>query len=234
MSVITIIISILLPVLGAAKRYVKESLRVSFHRQFIAAFYSYTYDYDGLFPYLSDRDDPENPRFIINGWEYVWGQSHFGKTMGFWPSVIVTRYMDVSPNGSNQSLPVVRIENEPGEFPSIRYVGTAAHRQPSPFLWSPFFLTEAATADPKYFTPGGKAPPDPGSLFAPQRIADVRYPSNKGLLIDLGSHVATGPDAGKKSVGMVDGSAGYKPFTLSDGNRPAVIWTRHGVYGRDF
>lgn len=252
LAVMSIILSILLPVLGTTKKRVKLTRRLSYHRQFITGFYMYATDYGGLFPYLSDPQDPDNPHFVVHGWELVGGDSHFGRAMQFWPSVIVPNYLDWHVQRATDDLSEQALysqERDPGELPIARYVGPGRPLTPNPFIFTFFIQTKATVAAPAYFVPAPERPGNRVQLLQPQRLADVRYPSNKGLLRDFALGVSPldmGPgipqqigaatvDLGRISVGMMDGSAAFRPMRLVDGGRKIhVLWTPHGIYGRDF
>lgn len=228
-AVVSILLSITLPMLQGAKKSALDSARMRLHHHFIAAVYMYGIDFDDSFPYLAE--DPKVDRFVLDGWALRFPVNYFSKMRDYWPSVVVGSYLDFVDSVAG-GPPVMMRDGGEG---FVRFIGDEPPAQQPPFITTFFWMTQATAANPEYFAAGGVPPVDHLGLLRAQRLSDVRYTSKKGLFLDMASGAFIGAGGGDKrtSVGMVDGSAGWRPLRVVDGHR-GVEWTRQGVYGRDF
>jgi len=228
-AVIAVLLGIALPALSRAKNQAQQSARMRLHRHFIAAAMLYANDYDGYFPYLAQ--DPFDESFVLGNWAMRVGPRYFSKSKVYWPSVLVDQYTDFVPEAGSG----VWVMQQLDDVISVRYVGKGPPRGRAPFVNTLFRMTSATAADPAYFVPPGLRYPTRSEvkLLRGQRVASVRYASNKALFFDLAAWDDHGGDLGSMSMGMVDGSVGWRPLQEVDG-RPAFDWTHLGIRGRDF
>lgn len=117
---------------------------------------------------------------------------------------------------------------------------------PERVIVSRYDITNCAFAASKYWAKGDT--PDDLSLYHGMRLADVAWPAQKGMLLDLATGViapsSPRPFPGRITVGLADGSAGQRTFDESSNERTvtrpygSVPWpvmaTLDGFQGRDF
>jgi hypothetical protein len=115
---------------------------------------------------------------------------------------------------------------------------------PDHIIRSRYWLTYAAFASPEFWAVDG-AQDDEESMMRGMRFADIRFPSAKGLLLDVGAGaLVSEPGPEVAYVGKADGSAGPIPWVGYDPDTVAcktqffgscwqVLATRFGVWGVD-
>ena len=256
-GVVAVLLSLALPAIGTAMRNARLTARLSYHKQFTAAFTMYAMDARGMLPYFSDPLNPESIRWVVDGWEMgEGGAGHFCRVVDFWPTVLVPRYLDwpsVRANGLAYDRLVIweygSGDDSRHPLPYARHVGPNLSMAASPFRRSNFRATMTMVGEPAYFAPSESAPRDRTRLLRAQRLADVLYPSAKGMLRDTAiAPGALGPgiaqridgelvDLGRLSAGLFDGSAGFYPdrlLTVDGIARCIVLWTPNGIRGREF
>lgn len=214
-AVAAVVLSLLLPSLAGAKLSAQQTASLAATRQLLAATELYTQQSAGFFPYLYTPTDPDTPPAEFSWMDPRW-HSYFRTHARYWPTALVRA-------GLIERAQVMTPE-------SIAALEKSAGPDVTTTLK---FFTHAAAATPEFWRPG--QPPNTFAVFRGQRRADVRYPSSKGLTLDVelfraGFHPA---------VGWADGSASSRPIEDAGLARSfgAYDWkvttTDNGVLGRD-
>lgn len=232
-AIIAVLVGILIPAIGAARRKAEGVSTTSMMRQASAALTMYGGDYRDAFPYLATPGQPDAP---IRVREYTIARGgYFGIQTKFWTALIVPEYLEV--------LPQATALNE-GK-PSSLALGPASS---AGLYTSRYWLTHAAHAAPAFWE---DEPATDTALLRGMRLTDVAYPSQKGTLLDvLAGAFSEGDDATEDRdiayVGLADGSARSEHWSgLIEAGRfvqlkpyGAVGWpilsTRSGLSGTDF
>jgi len=226
-AVVAILIAILVPALASARQNARTTASLATHAQLFTATSMYAEPNKEFFPYFATPGDPFGPK-LIDGFDL---QGHYFRSQSWhWASLLVPEYFShraaIEARGTD-GVPVTT----PGAPESV--------------VRSRFFLTHNAFAASTYWT--DPAPTDL-SYFRGVTLADVRFPSQKGLTLDvsLGQPSAQEgfkPKPNGTSVGLADGSARVAKLDLSGAagmSRPhgvmpwPVMATEAGMAGRDF
>lgn len=222
-GIVAVILSIALPALGASAQSAQRLKSLSNVRQLATAIFLYAEGSDGMFPATEEGR-------LYPAADGVWASYPYWQVNRTWSGVITNEL----PYEAN-----VDIYLSP-RSPRRDVVGA---RWPSSYMYSTSFV-----GDPGLWVDGAAAD---GSLERAQRVASVRYPSQKGLLWDLelaflGRPLkAEGEDLNERTpMAMGDGSAANhnperatdpvpNPFThaLSEAR---IHNTPRGVLGRDY
>jgi hypothetical protein len=224
---VSVLIAILLPALGAARRSAERAADLSDLRQHAAVITLYCNDHADGFPNFIDPEAGVGP---LPGSDRD-ALGYFDQGM-FWPIPLLERYYsaDSLSDAFYLSQSEARLEGDTfGDLPS-------------------YILGSVFIAEPAYWRPESRRPP-PDQL-ATMRLSQLRTPASKALLDAVPIHHTGDPAAARVRVGFTDGSAsivprrdliaGYTtgPGTFSpwaDGPYPltASAYTINGVHGRD-
>lgn len=218
--VVSLLIAILLPALGQAKRAGRSVDRLSATRQAGTAISSYVSDSAGFLPYLATPGQPDLGIFHESDWGDLPPPSYFRGQSALWPTALLRQGIDIS------------------HLPDTSRPETGPER-----IHTYFWMTHAAVARPAYWLHGD--PPDDPSLFAGVRLDEALFPSSKGLLGFVGWSSSEAGHMQGWEVGMCDGSAKlrstqnpplrvdgpYRPFGAADWR---VLTTYEGIRGRDY
>jgi prepilin-type N-terminal cleavage/methylation domain-containing protein len=219
-AVIAVLIAITIPSLASARKSAKQSRHLSNTRQLLVAIAVYASESNERFPALlsssGENTDALGRPLPLTA---IHPHSYLVRNTLKWTNVMYDL---------GYELPEEGFFGPPDELNPVR----RTH----------YLLTGAAFAEPEIFVDDPVLTP---SLFRVQTVTRVRYPSAKGYL--LATHSDVWPedreDLDPVFVGLGDGSASKKtPLAeaLSDPNGDAigitfpVLWTRHGLDGRDF
>lgn len=219
-AIVALLIAIVLPALGHAKRSGKSAERLSAMRQCLAATTQYTDAAAGYLPYLATPGAPDLGVFPDGDWGDRLPPSYFRGQSQLWPTALLAHGIDLS------------------HLPSTSRPGTGPER-----VYTYFWMTHAAVAQPKYWLHGD--PPNNPSLFSGVRLSGATFPSAKGLIGFVGWTAQEAESLSAWEVGMADGSAALRsvhdpPLQVDGPYRPfgAVDWrvltTLEGIRGRDY
>lgn len=230
--IISIVLAIVIPVLAAARERGRAVANTSMLRQAGAALAMYAGDFSDHFPYLATPGEPEA---TIRMGEVVVRDGYFSAQTKYWTALIAPDYLDAAP----ETLAL-----------SDRRQGPALGTQSEGLYTSRYWLTHTAVAKPAWWEDGAGGVPELNLAdLRGMRFADVVYPSEKGLLLDVKAGVFEGaPDSPDPNayIGIMDGSArGEHWERLLEAERyvdqrpyGAVGWpvlsTRSGLAGKDF
>lgn len=226
-AVIALLIALAIPSLAGARMRAKMAWSLSTQRQIGAAIHLYAQDHGETFPTVGE---PERlggglvgPRGDTIGSEY------FQSSLYRWSTLLFPHYVP--------TLSTLK--------PGVRNAGT--EQIEDGWIRSTYLLTYNAWADPRYWNEDSPTPVRP--LLRATRVGEVRFPSEKGLVLDV-HHGAMNrnefPGYRNLSVGRADGSAGELdwwsvPLSAVYSNprwpvpwRLPVLATRDGLWGRDF
>jgi len=219
--VIAILIGILLPSLGAARRSAKVSRHLSNTRQLLVALNTYAGEFQDRFPaVLAGSGEDTDPMGQPIAGSSLPPQSYLVRNTVFWTDPLYR---------SGHDLPAEGFFGPPDELNPIR----RTH----------YLLTGTAFAEPEVFVDD---PDDVGPLMRVQRLSRTRHPGSKGYLLVTHSDgwPADRADLDPVLAGLGDGSASRRiprADALGDPNGNAigmpswpVLWTRNGLEGRDF
>lgn len=227
-AIIAVLIAILLPALSKTKLSAEYVRSLSSQRQLLALISMYGNERNEYYPYvavpmlpdlgipsLADQVSGKHPGYFANS--RFWTEAFESHVQQSLSGIASTRNLD----------------------------GTLAVREKygrPDLVITYFLLSHATSAAPAYWV--GEFPPDDLSLYRAMRSTDTRYPSAKGLLVDLNEDVFNAETADDRwSVGMADGSAAVRPRRLighENLQRPygAIFWpvltTPEGLHGRDY
>lgn len=232
-AIIAVLIGILVPVIGAARRKAEGVSTTSMMRQASAALSMYGGDYRDAFPYLATPSQPDAP-IRVRGYTIARG-GYFGIQTKFWTALIVPDYLEV--------LPQATALND--RNPSSLALGPADGEG---LYTSRYWLTHATHAAPAYWEDEPSADP---ALLRGMMLTDVVYPGQKGTLLDVraGAFAEQNDQNEERDIayiGLADGSARSEHWSgLIDAGRfvqlkphGAVGWpvlsTRSGLSGIDF
>lgn len=219
--VIAILIGIILPSLGAARRSGKVSRHLSNTRQLLVALNTYAGEFQDRFPAVlagSGEDTDPTGRPIASS--SLPPQSYLVRNTFFWTDPLYRAGYDLPYEGSL---------GPPDELNPVR----RTH----------YLLTGTAFAEPEVFVDD---PGDVGPLMRVQRLSRTRHPGSKGYLLVTHSDgwPADRADLDPVLAGLGDGSASRRTpraDALGDPNGNAigmpswpVLWTRNGLEGPDF
>jgi prepilin-type N-terminal cleavage/methylation domain-containing protein len=229
-AMIAIVAAILLPTLKHARRAAEDAGSAATLRQLGMALQQYAIEHDGSHPYFATPGDPTTPTHV-NGVDMSNTQgSYFLRQSSYWASLILPYF---SGNPELEPVPCFRQHTHDGQV----------HQD---VVWSRFWMTCTAFAAPEYWDDDLMAPPD--FLLRGTRVTEIRYPSRKGILLDIAGH-SFDPrreqeviSSGRIALLLGDGSAGVRnwepqaPFV----HRPyssmtyPIMGTVDGLQGTDF
>jgi len=193
----------------------------------------YSADFDNGLPFLGTPGEPFGP--IIAGGKNVSWNGYFRDQGLFWLTQVVPAYY----SGPRSAIEYRTETGEPNNQP-----------WGDPVILSPFQLSHTVFALPKFWIDGPTSSQQKydWSLLRGTRHDDVRFPSAKGLIIDVSigwlRGEGEGPDVGPvMSTGFADGSAAAPIIYARDLDsiviRPLAAYhfpmfaTRDGLGGRD-
>lgn len=214
LAVIVVLVALSLPALRGSYERAQAISLVANQRESLLLINAYAYDNAGYFPSWGEERTMSAPlvwrrQTLSLGW---WQQAEY------WGMYLQTRGYDgwitLGPNAYATA------------FDAADCVGCGQGR-------SIHLLTTGAFATPEFFVPGGE---DEREAHLVQRIADVSFPAQKGLLLHL-----RGLQTGRPAVGFADGHVEEPLFdSLLPGVKMdipytplAVAVTQRGIRGRD-
>lgn len=217
--VVSILLGLLAAGLAKSRGYGVQSVSSANLRSNAQLFSLYASDYEGIFPYLTNPQSELSRVSCSEAWIYM----RYFTIYGHWHLVIAEQYADSSPRAAVF-------------FPPGSPTGYATgYWYSSTFLAAPEFWAAASRTGPEQ--------------WRPTRDSDVRYPAQKGLLMDSPALInAAASPTREVPIGFVDGSsqaAKYSvltaPYPGGDGDWPGseflpplpIMHTIDGVRGRD-
>lgn len=240
LSIITLLLALSLPSLSSAKQKSNNIQSLSVLRQLMTATTMYCDDNRDYYPYFGTPGDPTGS-LMIQGFDLrSKHQEYFSAHSQFWTSLLYPHYFT-----STNDLISDEVHRD-------KYI---KHGYPDFIIPSIYLFTHTTQAAPPYWR--GDDPPEDLGLYRGMRQDQIRFPSNKGIILD--GRFVVGPNAQRGShnpdyesgigalEGIADGSArllnnwlGYFDREHVPGVRPygALPWsplsTTDGIYGRDF
>lgn len=226
-AVIALLIALAIPSLAGARMRAKMAWSLSTQRQIGAAIHLYAQDHGETFPTVGEPERLGGG--LVGPGGDVIGTSYFESNLSRWSTLLFPQYI---PTLSTLKPGVRDAETEPIEDGWIR---------------SSFLLTYNAWADPRFWNDGFPTPVR--KLLRATRVGEVRFPSEKGVVLDVHHGAMNRREfSGYRnlSVGRADGSAGELdwwsvPLSAVYSNpRWTIAWrlpilaTRDGLWGRDF
>jgi len=226
-AIVAVLIGVLVPVLASARQNAKVTISLATHAQLSAATSMYAERNKEFYPYFATPGNPLGPK-VIDGFDVP---GHYFRAQSWhWASLIIPEYF--SQRGAIEAR-------------DINGVPVSTPGSPESVVRSRFFLTHNAFAASAYWA---DPEPDDAALFRGVTFADVRFPSLKGLTLDVSIGQPTAeegikPKPNGTSVGLADGSARLATLDLSGlagMARPhgvlrwPVMATEAGMAGRDF
>lgn len=225
--IISILVTLAMPLLAGARNSARLSARVQMIRQLGAGLGLYCQSSREMFPYFATRGDPLGP-ITIRGVSLP--PIYFRSQRWFWASVVVPDFVDA---------PRAAIE-PPGRAVYL----SQNNGYPEFIIASSYQITSTVFAASRYWSDDPESDWNLLEYYRPTMLNDVMFPSRKGLLIaDL-----TGPGGHREQpafpVGMADGSA-FAPTEAAFDPARAVVRphgstgfpveaTRDGLAGWDF
>lgn len=230
--VIAVVLAVALPALARAKRTGRRVVDLSEARQIFVAMSAYGQDYRERFPYCATPGKIDGPLTLMGGTVQYQTSYFFGQAQ-LYINLLVPSYLSVPPAMSANSSPASVV---PGGLPDEAV---------SSLVW----LSYTAFALPGYWDADDE-PPSPAPLLTAARWSDIRFPSSKGLLLDIRvkqrQYAGDEPKEPGHLWGIVwgDGSTVRRlvdmEVTYDVVRRPAtmhtwpILSTRGGLAGRDF
>ncbi len=233
-SVLALLIGLLAPSLGQARDRSAMIRSLSTHRQLLASIALYTKDNNDALPFLGhDRALGQNGLVDVHG--FPLGNNYFTMQAWHWASLIVPTYF--SPR-------------EAIELPGQQeYLGDVLG-WPSHVVRTRFWMTYTAYAAPELWSEQRRSFAERRRLMRGMRLGEVMFPSQKGLLLDVGTGalIRAQRERGQTglSIGVADGSAReinwfttnpdlvIQPPDIQLFFAGPVMATRDGFHGRDF
>lgn len=243
-AIVALVVAITVPILGSVRGQGRQVRCISNSRECLQATMAYATDHDGQTPILADRSTDYT--FENAGYQLA----YFDQSL-HWP-MAMEGYLGSAGHVITQcpsSPTTYALTVDPG------YAATMGGHPAGYVMPSGFWLSRAMLARPAFWEPpfqvGNRA------LYRGARLSDVRYASDKGLMIERWafhrqprtrveelpaiSLIDTPGQTGTYTVSFVDGHVatpdyeslkpGVDVHTGHDG--PAVLHTRSGVFGRD-
>lgn len=226
LGVVALLLGIALPALARAREAGRLSASMQSQSQLLRALGAYSLDYKDFYPFLAPREN-ENDVITVHGVEFPYSFV-----------TVHTRYWVYAFDGFSDESVRAAIGSAVPEAASPPVPLSAETGIPAARYW----LTPAAAIDPSVFRePLATASQLPVEALHGMRHADVRQPSNKGILWDTLLMSRPGTSA-VLSAAFADGSAAVLP-THTDpalviestffAPRILVASTRDGLHGRD-
>lgn len=238
-GVVSLLIGLALPALSRTRNEAEEVVLLSAQQQSFAGLLLYTSDQRGFFPFIGETGAGEK-EMAVRGWRDAWPNRHFKIDSVYWPSIVVPATLDVIPERMH-----VFADDPHADWFICDVPG--AQRSTNPFISTNFRLTHTTSAIPTYWM--GEEPPEDLSMLRGVTVADVRYPSSKGILLDVrtGMFSPNEPEreSGRMTVAWADGSVNRSrptnPHPESWGVQRSglgaisypIMTTARGVWGRD-
>ncbi|MCW5754064.1 MAG: type II secretion system protein [Phycisphaeraceae bacterium] len=228
LATIAVLISIILPSLSGSRQAARDVARVATLREVHSAVSAYSIDHAGILPYIQQPWQPFFRRTLA-GHEFVY--DYFTAQKWLWANAI---WPDYFAGGRNA------IERE-----EVRNLNRMQRGFPEQIIVSEYFLTFNAAATPAFWTDRAFRWHGLAAIreLRPMAIDDVRFHSQKGLLI-YGEGFNFADDRERAFVATADGAARIhhvsefrpdaaiaRPFGAF--NVP-VMSTRDGLNGRDY
>jgi prepilin-type N-terminal cleavage/methylation domain-containing protein len=226
-AVLALLIAILLPYLAAPRRSARALTDLSVMRSLVVATDAYAASSRDAFPFFATPGDLTGP-VRIRDVDFP-APLYFFTQYKYWTTLLIPDHTDLTPAAV--------------EFPGMRDVLRDAGF-PDWVVATRYRISATVWAAPPYWS---DSPPSPSTaILNAQRTSDVRFPAQKGLLLDIGSpvlnaaHSATNPtDA---SIALCDASARVINWHTLDDSRVSapphvqampILTTRHGLLGVD-
>jgi prepilin-type N-terminal cleavage/methylation domain-containing protein len=232
-AIIAVIVAITIPILGKARNQAKVTASLAALQQLAVALESYGTSSREYFPYIGTPGNPMGP-LVINGYDLRSNPNgtpgYFRTNARFWISLLYPAHLTSKKSVTNEST----LENDSvSDFPDAVFT-------------TDIRITHGCSAYATYWDTDD-APIDE-TLLRGSTLGDVRFPSQKGLMVDWSSAdllKSSKSDATAfHTAGRADGSASLidivNPSADAPVNRPygaspfPIMSTRHGLAGRDF
>ncbi|MGP1309542.1 MAG: type II secretion system protein [Phycisphaerales bacterium] len=230
-GVVAIVVGITIPVLRTVALQRHDVRNLTSLRSTHQQFRQYANDNDDSFVNCGPPRRPGYPAVIDygepNGFEHI---SYLGQS-GWWPMVLATYTREGFPTWhSTHWLP----PDDPPPHIRRGYTNTRYIAE-SGFLYSPACITA-----PAMWRDGVDHLTPMDGHFRRVRWSETVHPAAKGLLFDSVAPLRS-ETSDKRQVAFVDGSVRMEDFLRPTGAPPgaarrgtAVLWTPHGILGRDF
>lgn len=216
-TIISILLALSIPALRSARSSARETRSAAKVRQLLIALHQYTEDHKAFFPYFGTPGSPSTPLdpAVVPAPD---APSYFRGQAYYWLPLIQPYY--------SRTDALVRPVHPLTQREYISYVA----------------LTHTVAAAPRYWE---EPDPDDLSLFRGCQSHELTFPSNKGLLLHIGSRIFAQTAPATALVGFGDGSAGDARWTASSMSSEFVVerdfgaisWpvlsTRRGLHGID-
>lgn len=226
-AVLALLIAILLPYLAASRRSARALTDLSVMRSLVIATDAYAASSRDTFPFFATPGDLTGP-VRIRDVDFP-APLYFFTQYKYWTTLLIPDHTDLPPAAV--------------EFPGMRDVLRDAGF-PDWVVATRYRISATVWAAPAYWS---DTPPLPSpAILNAQRTADVRFPAQKGLLLDIGSPVLNAAHSGRNptdaSIALCDASARViNWYTLDDSRVSApphvqalpILTTRHGLHGVD-
>lgn len=218
-AIIGVLLAISLPFLSSVRKQGQTAEALAAQRQYSAALAQYVQTEQDYLPFLGVVGQPDQGVFPARSWPNG-APSYFRGQSTYWPTALLAMGIDLATLPQNQHRGDQNDQND--------LVTT--------YVW----LTHSAAARPEYWT--GVDPPDNSGLFAGARLDECAFPSNKGLLANVG---LLDERAITWDVSFGDGSASSRSLvtpTLAVPGLPRryscvpwrVLTTPGGIRGQDY
>lgn len=237
LSIISLLLSLLLPALFRARSEARRVQAMATMQQVWIGMALYGGDFREAFPYFATPGKPKAP-LIVNGADLSNAQGiYFRPQATYWPS-IARKYFSGRP----------RLPEVPCFLPSGITFGLPKE-QDDYVLWTRYWLTATAFAAPEFWA--SDRPPRNPAFFRGTRWDEVSFPSQKGVLLDIGNSewgdprynfhaspletpvwfsTADGASHNRRMKDMKRDTVGRQ---IGLGTLP-ILTTRYGLRGRDF
>ena len=225
-GIVAVLLALLLPALGKAKKQGIVARTLSAMRQCSNGITQYANEEADFLPYMGTPDHPEEGIWPDEDWGYWGAPEYFKGQSGLWPNTLLDHGIDltgISPEVYDPTEVFAPYDTGPKRIATY------------------YWLTNSAHARPEFWV--GQDPPlDSSHLYRGVRMGEVVYPSHKGLLADVG-HFVTDQPSENWAVAFFDGSVVLKatrnPSVYPDITRAGtsgyrVIVTEGGIRGRDY
>ncbi len=232
-AVLAVVIGLIVPTLALSRDRARMLASLATHKQLLSAVFMYASDHDDALPYLNaDRSGGQYGGVDFNGFSL--GNNYFTNQAWHWTSVVVPDYF-----ASRAAV----------ELPHQQEYLVETLGWPSNIVRTRFWMTYTAFAAPALWTDTYNDFEQRRRLLRGMQLSEVRYPSQKGLLLDIGvgALVRAMRERGQAglSAGFADGSSREINWYTTDPDlviQPPgvqlffagpIMATRDGFHGRD-
>lgn len=171
-AMVAVLVALSSVALSAVRGSARASASLALQRQLVVALGLYQGAHAEAFPYMGTPGDPDGP-VTVRG-HNVRFQGYFTDQSVHWLSLIVPDFADAN-----------ALELDHRE-----------RADPRGLIRSRYFLTECAFADPRLFRPAVADAEVPPTYFRATRAHEVRFPSRKGLVLDVSGGLMAGVSGG--------------------------------------